>query len=371
VRWTYSVAFNLKSKMKTGAQKRQPDHGFGKDLMKYKSQQLCQPIPENKTRRPACLCLATTCFIIAAICHPAAAQSNYPNRPIRMIVAFAPGGIADIVARLVSNELSNCLGQPIYVDNKGGGAGELGAKRVSSSEPDGYTLLVTTTAVAITAAAQPSDVNPRSQLTPLALAARAPTLFAVKVPPSAKNFMDFLQTRSNGQLTYASAGTGTTEHLTGAYVFKSIPGLVSVHIPYRSGGEAVEAVLGGHVDVAATPSASALPLLREGKLQALAVASHKRVPMFPQVPTLAETGLTDVENFSWIAVFGPAGLPQDVVSLLGTKLRDAMRQPQLRDRLSEMGFDLPEVPQSQLVEFMGNEVTKWGQILNATGVALE
>jgi tripartite-type tricarboxylate transporter receptor subunit TctC len=299
------------------------------------------------------------------------AQSAYPDRSIRLVVAFAPGGITDIIGRLLSQKLSNSLGQSVFVDNKGGAAGELGAKFVSTSEPDGYTLLVTTTAIAIGAAAQPSDVNPRTQLTPLALAARAPTLFAVKAPVSADNLMDFVQAHKSGQLTYASAGTGTTEHLTAAYVFKLVPGLESVHVPYRSGGEVVEAVVGEHVDVAAAPSASALPLLQEGKLKALAVASHRRVPMLPEVPTLAETGLTDVENFSWIAVFGPSGMPQALVSLLSAKLTDALQQPELRKRLTEMGFDLPDIPQARLVEFMDSEVTKWGQILKTTGVTLE
>jgi tripartite-type tricarboxylate transporter receptor subunit TctC len=311
-------------------------------------------------------------FLLASIVPQAAtAQSDYPSRSIRMVVAFAPGGITDIIGRLLSQKLSNSLGQSVYVDNKGGAAGELGAKLVSTSESDGYTLLVTTTAIAISAAAQPANVNPRSQLTPLALAATAPTLFAVKAPTSAKNLMEFVQGHKNGQLTYASAGTGTTEHLTAAYVFKSVAGLQSVHIPYRSGGEAVEAVIGEHVDVAATPLASALALLRENKLKALAVASHKRVAALPEVPTLAAAGLTDVENFSWIAVFGPPGMPQHVVSVLSAKLKDALQQPELRKRLTELGFDLPDVPQAQLADFMENEVVKWAQILKATGITLE
>ena len=315
--------------------------------------------------------LTLICFLAAILCQPAIGQTAYPTRSIRLVVAFAPGGITDIIGRLLSQRLSDSLGQSVYVDNKGGAAGEIGAKLVSSSEPDGYTLLVTTTAIAIGAAAQPTDVSPSSQLTPLALAARAPTLFAVKTPVSANNLMDFIQTHRHSQLTYASAGTGTTEHLTAAYVFKLVPGLESVHVPYRSGGEAVEAVIGEHVDVAAIPSASGLPLLQQSKLKALAVASHKRVSMLPEVPTLAEAGLTDVENFSWIAVFGPADMPQAVVSVLSAKLQDALQQPGLRKRLTEMGFDLPDVSQAKLIAFMDDEVTKWGQILKTAGITLE
>jgi tripartite-type tricarboxylate transporter receptor subunit TctC len=289
-----------------------------------------------------------------------------------MVVAFAPGGITDIIARLLSQRLSDALGQSVYVDNKGGAAGELGARLVSTADPDGYTLLVTTTAIAIASASQPtSDVNPKSQLTPLAIAASSPTLFAVKHPTSAHNLIEFVQAHKNGQLTYASAGTGTTEHLTAAYVFKEVPGLQSVHIPYRSGGEVVSAVLGGQVDVAALPAASALPMIQQGKLQPLAVASHNRVAMFPNVPTLAESGLIDLDNASWVAVFGPPRMPKQVVDVLDAKLHAALQDMGLRKRLSEMGFDMSQIAQLELDTFMGKEVNKWGKILKVTGVTLE
>lgn len=317
------------------------------------------------------LAIAAVIALTAGFTHGAAAQSTYPDRPVRVVVAFAPGGITDIIARLLSEKLSAGMGQNFYVDNKGGAAGAIGAKFVSTSEPDGYTLLVTTTALAIRAAALPSEVDPRTQLTPIALLASAPTLFAVKAPTSAENLMDFVRARSGGQLTYSSAGTGTTEHLTAAYVFKQVPGLAAIHIPFRSGGEAVNAVLGGHVDVAVTPSASGLALIQEKKLQPLAVASHKRVAMFPDVPTLAEAGLSDVENASWIALFAPPHLPGPVAQQLSLHVQQVMQQPELRKRLLEMGFDFPQISQPDLVHYMGQEVVKWSTILKATGIKLE
>lgn len=317
------------------------------------------------------LAFAATALFAAAFGQAGAAQSAYPDRPVRMIVAFAPGGITDIIARLLSEKLTNSMGQSFFVDNKGGAAGAIGAKFVSTAEADGYTLLVTTTAVAIRAAALPSEVDPRSGLTPIALLASAPTLFAVEAPTPAKNLMEFVRPHVGGQLTYSSAGTGTTEHLTAAYVFKQVPGLTAVHIPFRSGGEAVNAVLGGHVDVAVTPSASALALIQQHKLQPLAVASHKRVVMFPGVPTLAEAGMTDVENASWIALFGPPNMPQPVVQALSAQVRQAMQQPALRQRMTELGFDFPNISQPDLVGYMGKEVVKWGEILKTTGITLE
>lgn len=327
--------------------------------------------PKAKLRRILWRSLAAIGLTIATLCQ-AVAQSNYPERPIRIVVAFAPGGITDVIARLLSQRLSEASDQSVYVDNKPGAAGELGAKLVSTAAPDGYTLLVTTTAVAIASAAQPiADVNPQTQLTPLALPASSPTLFAVKTPATVQNLMEFIQEHKSNQLNYASAGTGTTEHLTAAYVFKEVPGLQSVHIPYRSGGEVVNAVLGAQVDVGALPAASALPMIQQSKLQPLAVASHNRVAMFPNVPTLAEEGLIDLDNASWVGVFGPPGLPKPVVEVLSAKLRAALQIPALRKRLRELGFDMPDIGQPQLANYMGKEVAKWGQILKATGITLD
>jgi tripartite-type tricarboxylate transporter receptor subunit TctC len=321
--------------------------------------------------RPRWLILAAAFLLTSAVCQPVSAQPAYPTRPVHFVVAFAPGGITDIIGRLLSERLSGSLGQSFFVDNKGGAAGAIGAKYVAAAEPDGYTLLVTTTALAIGSAASPAEVDPSTQLTPIALVASAPTLFAVKAPNSAKNLGEFVRMRGDAQLTYSSAGTGTTEHLTAAYVFKQVPGLDAVHIPFRSGGEAVNAVLGGHVDVAVTPSASGLALFQEKKLQPLAVASHKRVAMFPDVPTLAESGLIDVENSSWIAVFGPANLPAPLVQRLSSQIQQATQQPELRRRLTEMGFDVPTISRSDLVDYMAKEVVKWRDILKTTGVTLE
>jgi tripartite-type tricarboxylate transporter receptor subunit TctC len=302
----------------------------------------------------------------------AIAQSAYPDRPIRLVVAFAPGGFTDIIARLLGERLSDNLGQSVYIDNKGGATGKLGAKMVSSAEPDGYTLLVTTTAVAIGAAATPSDVNPVSQLSPIAAVASAPTLFVVKAPTATKGLKQFVVAHDERQpLTYSSAGTGTPEHLTAAYVLKGIPGGDAVHIPYRSGGEATNAVLGGHVDIAVTPSPTALALIQERKLKPLAVASHKRLAMFPDVPTLAESGLIDVENASWIAIFGPPNLPQPVVQTLSAAVSAALHESNFHKRLTEMGFDIQEMTQAEAIQYMRNETRKWGEILKATGVTLE
>jgi tripartite-type tricarboxylate transporter receptor subunit TctC len=314
--------------------------------------------------------IVVACIFFAALAQPANAQPGFPNKPIRFVVAFAPGGITDIVARLLGERLTERLGQSIVIDNKGGAAGALGAKMVATSDPDGYTLLVTTTAVAIGAAASTTAVDPRSQLTPIALAASTPTIISAKAPAQAKTLMEFVRARKDGHLTYSSAGVGTTEHLTAAYIFKKVPGLEATHVPFRSGSETVNAVLGNHVDLSATSPPTSLSFIQDGKLQVLAVASHKRVAQLPDVPTLAEMGLVDVENASWIALFGPPGMSPATVQFLNTEVQTALRAPEFRERLTKIGYDVIEGSQPQFVSYIQSEVGKWGQILKETGVTL-
>jgi tripartite-type tricarboxylate transporter receptor subunit TctC len=334
-----------------------------------------QSASPQRANRPHVNWWGLGCVVLFAglLSQTAMAEQPFPNRPVRFVVAFSPGGITDIIARLVGEKLSDRLHQSVYIDNKGGGAGAIGAKFVTAAEPDGYTLLVTTTAIAIGSAAAPTAVNPASELTPIALIASSPTLLAVKAPTAANNLMEFILAHKNkpGPLTYSSAGTGTTEHLTAAYVLKDIPGIDAVHIPFRSGAESVNAVLGEHVDIASTPSATALALLQDKKLKPLAVASHKRVAMFPDVPTLAENGLVDVDNASWIALFGPPNMPPALVQTLSTAVADVLQNPALEKRETEMGFNVQEMAQPELAEFMHKEVVKWGNILKATGITLE
>jgi tripartite-type tricarboxylate transporter receptor subunit TctC len=321
-------------------------------------------------RHSALRILAASLVASAMLMQSAAAQDTYPSRPVRLVVAFAPGGITDIVARLVGEKLSERLGQPVVIDNKGGAAGALGAKLVSAADPDGYTLLVTTTAVAIGAAASPSAVDPRTQLVPIAIAASAPTIVCAKGPTNAKNLMEFVSEQKDGLLTYASSGAGTVEHLTAAYVLKGVSGISATHVPYRSGGEAVNALFGGHVNLSTTPVGTAMSFIQDGKLKVLGVASHKRLASMPDIPTFGESGLPDVDNASWVSIFGPPGLPGAVAQRINTEVNHVLRQPEFRERLTKMGFDLYELSQPEFVKQMQAEVDKWGVILKETGITL-
>ncbi|MCA3140352.1 MAG: tripartite tricarboxylate transporter substrate binding protein, partial [Rhodocyclaceae bacterium] len=232
------------------------------------------------------------------------AQSSYPSRPVRLVVAFGAGGIADTIARTLSSRLSDRLGQQVIVDNRPGAAGALGAKIVSAAQPDGHTLLVTTTAVSVNATVGKDAVDPSRGLTPIINAASTPTIFAVHASSPAKGLAEFIKVTKGGRFTFATAGVGTTEHLTAEFVFRPLPGLDPVHVPFAGGVAPVSATVAQQVDMAVTTIPTAFGQIKANALRVLAVAARSRMPLLPDVPTLKEAGLSDFENSSWIGVFG-------------------------------------------------------------------
>ncbi len=312
-------------------------------------------------------------FMAAALLLCAATMAvaqTYPAKPIRVVVAFGPGGIADTIARLVGQKLSERFGQSVVVDNRAGAGGTVGAKLVAGATPDGYTLLVITAAVAVNASASKEAVDPRTQLTPIALAASAATIFAVHRTASAKTLMEFVRGAKNGRFTYSTAGVGTTEHLTAAFVFGAVPGVEATHVPFQGGAAPVTAVVGQQVDLTSTTVPTAYAQIKAGNLKVLAAASHQRIAVLPEVPTLAEAGFRDFENASWVAFFAPAGTPDAVVQRLNAEINAALRQPEVRERLAAIGFDPQSTSQAEFARHVRDEVAKWARVLKATGIAL-
>src|SRR5688572_13000343 len=208
--------------------------------------------------------LAWACAMCAlALPCPAMAQAGYPNKPLRLVIAFGPGGVADTIGRLVGQKLNDRFGQPVVVDNRAGAGGIVGAKIVAAAPPDGYTLLVITAAVAINAVTSREGVDPRSQLTPIALAASSPTIFAAIRAAPGGNLMEYLRSVKGGRVAYSSAGVGTAEHLTSEFVFKAVPGVAATHVPFPGGGAAITAVLGQQVEIVTTLVPSAMPFIKD------------------------------------------------------------------------------------------------------------
>ena len=327
---------------------------------------------------PCRVCSPSIAFGIAAclafalvLTKPALAQPAYPNKPLRFVVAFGPGGIADTIGRLVGQKLSERFGQNVVVDNRAGAGGIVGAKLVTAAAPDGYTLLVITAAIAVNAWASKEAVDPRTQLTPIALAASAPTIFAVHRSVTAKNLMDYVRNAKSGRLTYSTAGVGTTEHLTSEYVFKTATGVHATHVPFQGGVAPVTAVLGQQVDLTTTTVPTAYPFIKDGRLRVLAAASRQRIPALPDVPTLAEAGFADFENASWIAFFAPAGTPAAISGTLNAEINDALRKPDVRERLATLGFDLQLGSQREFADYVNSEVAKWARVVKTIGITFD
>lgn len=316
-----------------------------------------------------CFCLVTWALMFGGGI-AFGAEPSYPTKPIRIVVAFGPGGIADTIARLVGQKLSERFGQSVVVDNRVGAGGVVGAKLVAAGTPDGYTLLVVTAALAVNANAPRDALDPTTQLAPVALAASAATIFAVHRTTSAKTLMEFVRSSKNGRFTFSSAGVGTTEHLTAAFVFGAIPGVEATHVPFQGGAAPVIAVVGQQVHLTSTTVPTAYSQIRAGNLKVLAAASHKRIAVLPDVPTLAEAGFQDFENASWIAFFAPPGTPQAILQRLNAEINAALRQPDVRERLTGIGFDPQSSTPAEFSRYVREEVAKWARVLKATGIAL-
>jgi tripartite-type tricarboxylate transporter receptor subunit TctC len=295
----------------------------------------------------------------------------YPSRTIRLIVPFPAGGPTDIVARPVAQLLGDALGQTIFIDNRGGAGGSIGADAVAKASPDGYTLLMGTVG---TAAINPTlykklPYDAVADFTPIATTAEAPV--AVVTHPATpfgtlRELVDKARAAPN-TIAYGSAGNGTPGHLAGA-MFCTAAGIKLVHIPYRGSAPAVTDLLGGQIPLMFDPLQSVLTHVSSGKLRALAVTSASRASAVPSVPTIAESGWKDFELTAWWAVFAPAKLPGDVSTRLGSALRRVVESPEFSGKLVHLGVQPLSRP---LAEFQKSEISKWGAAVRATGLSLE
>ena len=318
----------------------------------------------------ACFAFAACCALAMVLAQSASAQSSYPDRPLRLVVAAGPGGVADTIARMVGQKLSDRFGQPVVVDNRAGAGGLIGAKTVAAAAPNGYTLLVITAAVVSSAATSKEAIDPRTQLTPVSFGAGAGLVMAVNRSTPAKNLMDFVRNVKGGRFTYSTAGHGTSAHFIAEYVFKAA-GLDATHVPFPGGLAPLTAVVAEQVDLTVPTVPTALPFLKDGRLRGLAVASHKRIGSLPDVPTLAEAGFIDLEHVSWIGFFAPPGTPMALVRTLDVEINSALRQPDVRERLVNLGFEPATSSQREFARYVAGEMAKWEQIVKKTGITLK
>jgi len=299
------------------------------------------------------------------------AASRYPERPIRIIVTFPPGGPTDIIARAVGQKLTDAWGQPVVVDNRAGAGGNIGTDLAAKAAPDGYTLLVSNFGpFAISPfvyAKLPYD--PVRDLTPITLAATSWFFLVVHpaVPANSVRELIALARARPDQITYASAGNASPSHLASA-LFQMSAGIRLTHVPYKGGAPSVGAVLAGEVQMAIESPPPIVPQVKAGRLRALGAARANRSPLLPDVPTISEAGLPGFEVGSWYGFHAPAGTPPAIIGKLHAEMVKAMNTPELRERFASVGAETIANTPEQYGAFVQAELRKWGKVIRAAGV---
>ena len=300
----------------------------------------------------------------------ARAQSAYPNRPVRVIVPFAPGGVTDVVARLIAGKVSEQLGRQFYVENMVGGSGNVGMGQAARAAPDGYTMLTAFSSYVINPALfERVPYDPVKDFDPLSLAVTSTTVIVVNVELPVSNLKELVALiRANpGKLSYASAGTGTTSHLAGEQFRLALaPDLV--HVPFGGGAPAMASVVAGHTPVGMGTPTVAVPLLNDGKLRALAVTSKVRTRTLPQVPTVAESGYLDIEGDSFVGFVVPAGTPKDVIALLSSEIVRSLGTPDMKERLAMLGNDVVASTPEEFSMRIRADLSTWAKVIKAANI---
>jgi tripartite-type tricarboxylate transporter receptor subunit TctC len=303
---------------------------------------------------------------------PANAQS-YPNKPVRVVVPYPPGGPTDIVARVLFQQVSEATGQQFLVDNRAGAGGNIGAEIVAKSPADGYTLLIGTTAHAINMSLFKNlSYDVQKDFAPVSLLTQGPLVLVAhpQFPAnSIKEVIELAKSKSGG-LNFASSGNGQSTHLS-AELFNTMAGIKMSHVPYKGSAPALTDVMSGQVDVMFDTTLSAMPFVKAGKLKALGLTSPVRSPAAPDVPTIAESGLPGYEVFAWNGVFVPAGTPKAIIQQLNDQIRKAMLLPEVKDKFSAQGFAASWNSPENFGVFVKNEVDKWSRTVKASGATLD
>lgn len=307
---------------------------------------------------------------VLALCAGAAA-AQYPDRPLKLVVPYSAGGAADAQARLVAKQLGTRLGQSVVVENKPGASGTIGAASVAHAAADGYTLLYDATAFAINPSLYKSlSYDSRRDFQPLSLVSLTPNLLVVPANAPYQNLTDLIAAAKRKPLTYGTPGQGTAQHIAAAW-FAQGHQLELMHIPYKGGAPALTDLMGGQIDMMFSNMAASYPLVRAGKLRALAVTSPGRVPALPELPTVAESGVPQYAVHEWNGVLAPAGLPAGVAARLEQELRATLQDPALRKSLQELGAEPVGSSAAEFRAFIDDQMQRSARILADAGIRKE
>ena len=304
----------------------------------------------------------------------AAQAQTYPNKPIRLVCPFPPGGAVDIASRATAHTLSQVLGQPVTVDNRPGAGGNIGAEITAKSAPDGYTLLMTTSGIMGINPALYSKISFDSikDFAPVSMLVSLNNVLVLNPSVPAKSVQEViaLAKAQPGKFTYASSGNGTSIHLSGE-LFKSMTGVDMLHIPYKGSSPAVTDLLAGQVNMMFDNIPSSLPHIKAGKLRALAVTGSKRSQLLPDLPTIAEAGVAGYDSYVWFGIVAPAGTPPEIIAKLNAALVKTAATPEFRDRLTSQGYEVMSSTPEQMAASIRGEIDKWGKVVKASGAKVD
>ncbi|WP_084652177.1 Bug family tripartite tricarboxylate transporter substrate binding protein [Ottowia thiooxydans] len=301
-----------------------------------------------------------------------AVADNFPNRPVRLVVGFPPGGGVDVAARLVGAELGKRLGQPVVVDNISGAGGNIGTDRVAKAPADGYTLLFGSIALAINPSLYPKlSFDPLKDLAPVSLISTSPYVLMVNAQSPIRDLRDMVKVaqESPGKLRFASAGNGSGSHLF-MELFLSTAGVRMDHVPYRGAAPAMTDVVAGHVPIVFDSIMTSLPYAESGKVRILGVSSKARSKISPEIPTLQEAGVPGYDATSWFGIFAPSGTPAAALKKLNQELVATIRTPEVAEKLRKLGAEPVGSSSEELGRFYQTEVERWRKVVKSVGVEL-
>jgi len=312
-------------------------------------------------------------FLFGAFFALGACAQSFPNKPLRIVVPFAPGGSTDIFARLLAERLSAPLGQPVVVENRAGASGNIGAEAVAKSAPDGHTLLMATTGVMAinNSLFKNMSYDAAKDFEPVLFVASITNVLAVPLELPAKSVGELvaLAKKDPGKLTFASSGAGSSTHLS-AELFKSMAGVDVLHVPFKGSGQALIDVIAGRVSMIFDNMPSALPHIKGGKLRALGVTGSRRSGALPEVPTIAEAGVAGYESLSWSGLALPAGAPREIVLRLNREGAAVLAAADMRQKLAEQGADAIGGPPETFAEHIRREREKWGRLVRERNIVV-
>ena len=312
------------------------------------------------------ICTAAAALAGIAAGQPAMAQS-YPSQNITLVIGFATGGVVDVIARLLSQKVSEKSGKTLISENRGGAGGNLAAKSVVAAAPDGYTILATATGLAISATAARNRGFAISDLKPVAIVAATPDIVAVHPSNPAQTLADYVASAKGKPTNYGSSGLGTPSHITTEYLLKIVAKLDVTHVTFTGGGPAVNAAVGNHIHLLAASLPTAIAQIQGGQLRGLGIARATRHKAVPDLQTFAENGFAGIESSTWSGFFVPAKTPDAVVAWLNAEFNAALKQPDIQAKLATLGFEPMETTPASAAQFFNREIESWASRTTAIG----